>query len=140
MSDDIDIRPVPVDKLTTFGEAALVGRQARLVELIEEYTQRAEQLAIDLKDAHRILVFLQTEKTNVALAQQLARGDMVRVVCPMCKGTGIKPADVLSGRVLQQGSAFENAGPVKTTTVIDERSRCVDCAGQRWIVMPRFKG
>jgi hypothetical protein len=137
---DIDIKPVPVDKMATFPEANLEDRRARLTVLDEEYTGRVESLTVELEEARRVHAFIKTELANVDLAQKLARGDVVRVKCPACKGTGMKPADVMSGRV-QHGSAFESSG-TKTTAapVIDERNRCPDCKGQRWQIMERFKG
>jgi DnaJ-class molecular chaperone len=137
---DIDIKPVPVDKLATLSEDRLQARHERLTELDAEYSQRVETLAATLEEARRIHVFVQVELVNVDLAQKLARGDVVRVKCPACDGTGLKPADVMSGYV-QQGSAFESSGSKATVApVIDERSRCSECKGQRWQIMERFKG
>ena len=139
---DIDVRPVPIDKLTTFTEGALKSRHQRLVELNSKYEQRVVTLKTDLAEAERVLRFIQQELANAALAQQLACGDVVRVKCPACQGTGMKPSDVTGGRV-RQGSAFENTGggaALNSTPVIDERNRCPDCKGQRWQIMERFKG
>jgi hypothetical protein len=140
MSNDIDVRPIPVDRLSTFEESALADRHRRLVAYVETYSQRVVSLCDELEEARRVLSFVEREKANAELAQQLIRGDVVRVICPTCDGTGMKPADVAGGRI-HQGTAFESSkAATSDVPVIDERNRCVDCTGQRWIIMPRFKG
>jgi DnaJ-class molecular chaperone len=139
---DLDIRHVPVDKLTTLQDRALAGRRGRLVELLAEYKTLVETLQSDLEEAQKNYAFLQTEHENVVLAEKLASGLLVRVKCPACNGTGMKPANVISGQV-SKGSAFESTGkaPVTPTTpVIDEINRCTECKGQRWVIMERFRG
>lgn len=138
---DIDIRHVPVDKLAASADASLSAREARLVALREEYEVRITQLREALEEAERIADFLQREYDNVLLAQKLARGDVVRVVCPVCKGTGMRPSNVAGGQI-SKGTAFESVGASKTTQapVIDEHNRCRECSGQRWVIMERFKG
>jgi molybdopterin converting factor small subunit len=140
MADDLDVRPIPIDKLATFSAKALEDRHLRIEELCEEYGQRVERLQADLTEAQRVLNYLLKEKENVDLAQKLARGDVVRVVCPTCTGTGMKPADVMSGHVVKTGSAFEQTSRPTAAPVIDERNRCTDCKGARWKIMDRFKG
>lgn len=139
---DIDIRPVPVDKLVTQSDVDLQNRYDRLLALDAEYAAKVDAFQKDLTEAQHIYRFIQKELANVKLAQQLARGDVVRVTCPTCKGTGMKPADVTGGRLFQQGSAFEQtrSSGVSVPPVIDERNRCPECQGQRWQIMERFKG
>jgi DnaJ-class molecular chaperone len=138
---DLDIRHVSVDKLASFEMTALVARRERLAELLVEYQEKVVTLQTELEEAQKTVAFLQAEFDNAELAEKLARGDVVRVVCPDCRGTGMKPANVISGQV-SKGSAFESTGkPASTATpVIDEHNRCSNCKGQRWVIMERFKG
>lgn len=137
---DIDIRPVPVDKLVEYQESALDSREQRILELCGEYSQQEDRLTTELEQVQKINTFLGRELENVRLAKQLAQGEVVRVVCPTCTGTGMKPADVQSGHVARAGSAFESTGKPTSAPIIDERNRCAACKGQRWVIMPRFKG
>jgi hypothetical protein len=138
---DIDIKPVTVDKMATWEARALESRLSRIEELLQEHRERAVSLQEALTDTQTLVSFLEKEHANTQLAQQLSENIVVRVVCPDCKGTGMRPANVTTG-VVSQGSAFESVGkPVTTQTpVIDERNRCPGCKGQRWVIMERFKG
>lgn len=136
---DLDIRHVPIDKLTVFTTDARVARRERLVELCAESQENLMALQDALNQAQKDVEFVQSEYDNVVLAEKLACGDVVRVMCPTCRGTGMKPANVISGQV-SKGSAFESVGKPPTAPVIDEQNRCTECKGQRWVIMERFKG
>lgn len=138
---EVDIRTVPVDRLATFEEAALQSRRTRLEYLLAQYAERVESTQKALDAEQKLYAFLQREHNHVVLAQRLAKGDVVRVVCPACKGSGMKAADVLSGQIsTNRGSAFEGVGGPVGAPQIDERNRCPECKGQRWQIMDRFKG
>lgn len=142
MAEDIDIRPVLVDKLVAFTDQALEQRMARIVVLREEYQQRVVEQKEALERSERIFRFIEEEGEKAKLAQALKCGDVVRVVCPTCNGSGLKPVDATSGRI-QRKSAFETIGKEPTQANpadIDPTERCVDCEGKRWILMDRFKG
>ena len=136
---DLNIRHVAVDKLTTFTNDALTKRRERLEELRVESRAEFTTLQDALTHAKENVEFIQSEYDNVLLAERLARGDVVRVMCPACTGTGMKPANVISGQV-SKGSAFESVGKPPTAPVIDEQNRCTECKGQRWVIMERFRG
>lgn len=136
----IDVRGVPVDKLATFSSEQLAARKAKIVALISAYESCVEDARKHQEKAEKGYTFVQQELVNVELAQQLAQGNVVRVICSTCRGTGLKPADVLSGQIAQRGSAFEGVGGAAAAPVIDERNRCPVCKGLRWQIMERFKG
>jgi hypothetical protein len=126
-----------VDTLTTFEDAALEARRRKIEEGIAHYEQRCTDLKGELETAQKTLTVLRREHDNVILAQKLKIGDVVRVVCPACKGSGFSPDDVTSGRV--RGSAFE--GTLGSTPQLqDKRDLCKECSGNRYIVLERFKG
>lgn len=141
MEADIDIRPVVVDKLITFSEQNLTSRQARIEELIVEYDERIKTYETCLDEARTLRRFLGDEHDNVVLALKLKRGDVVRVVCPQCKGSGMKAVDVTTGRLASANrTAFET---IKTNPIRiedDPTLRCSECLGKRWVMMERFKG
>lgn len=139
MPQEVDVRPVPVDKLMTLPETALEARIARVTVLLGEYEAHVNALLTDLETAQRTHGYLQKELAQTELALQLSRGDVVRVICPGCRGTGMLASDVLSGRVRQTGSAFESA-PFKGPPVVEDRDKCKQCQGLRWVIMERFKG
>lgn len=136
---DIDVRPVPVDKLVGFSASELASRHKRLIELREEFQARLAMLKTELEEVEKISTFIQTEYDHVVLAERLLKEDVVRVVCPSCKGSGMRPANVLGGQI-HKGGAFESVGKPVSASVVDERNRCQECQGQRWIIMDRFKG
>ena len=138
---DIDVRPVPVDKLAAFKEEELSSRQARVVELLTAYTQYVEDLRSELEATERNKNFLEREFKNAELAVLLKRGDLVRVVCPSCKGSGMKPTDVTKGRVATAaGSAFEKLGNKDAQPEDDPRLQCIECKGEKWVIMERYRG
>ena len=137
--NDIDIRPVPIDKLTDLKETELSSRRTRIEAHVSQYETHIAELEETLERCKEIYTFLQRERDAVILAQKLQSGDIVRVVCPTCQGTGMKPTDVLSGRIKQSGSAFESK-KAKPSREIDPALRCTDCEGKRWLLMDRFKG
>lgn len=137
---DIDVRPVAVDKLTSFDDEGLASRLARVDSLIQEYTTAVAQLETQLDRSKNLLRFLTEEREKVLLAQSLKKGDVVRVVCPTCKGSGMKPTDVTSGRI-STGSAFEGIkGGVTKSPTDDPRLRCPTCDGKKWVIMERYRG
>lgn len=139
MNGDIDIRPVNVDRLTTFEVHALTVRRQRIEELLAMHNEEGDQLRKALEANEALFRFLQNEHDAVVLAQQLKQGDVVRVVCPVCRGGGLKPVNVTSGRV-QRKSAFETHGPVAEPVAAPEGEKCDACQGKRWQLMERFKG
>jgi hypothetical protein len=138
---EIDIRPMVVDKLVNFTDHALSKRLARIHDLLEEYQVYIEDFSSQLEKCQQIFSFLEDEQSKGKLAQSLKRGDVVRVVCPSCKGSGLKPIDATSGRITRR-SAFEAVGANKKLqpSEIDPSERCTECQGKRWILMDRFKG
>ena len=135
---DVKVQPVPVDTLTTLADAALVARQATIKAGVEAYAESCKELEETLAQRQRILEVLRREHDNVILAQKLKFGDVVRVVCPTCKGSGQSPDDVTSGRV--RGSAFEGRDLGSAPTLQDTRDKCKMCNGNRYVIYDRFKG
>ncbi len=141
MSDDaldVKVQPVPVDTLTTLEDAALVARCETIERGVEAYEESCKELEETLAQRQHILAVLRREHDNVILAQKLKCGDVVRVVCPTCKGSGQRPDDVTSGRV--RGSAFENSSLGGDPTLQDTRDKCKVCGGNRYVIYERFKG
>ncbi len=139
MSDDaldVKVQPVPVDTLTTLGDDALATRRKTIEVGVEAYEESCKELEETLAQRQHILGVLRREHDNVILAQKLKSGDVVRVVCPTCKGSGQKPDDVTSGRV--RGSAFESVGG--EPTLQDTRDKCKMCSGNRYVIYDRYKG
>jgi len=137
-TNDIDIRPMVVDQLTQFASQDLVLRLARIEVLLQDYLLRRADAEDNLKQLSDLCTFLESEKTKALLAQRLQTGDVVRVVCPDCRGSGLKPTDVTSGRI-QTSSAFESVrAPVVPTD--DPRLQCGKCEGKKWIIMERYRG
>lgn len=143
MDEDIDIRPVLVDKLVEFTDIALTQRCDRLSVLVEEYQQKIATQEEALEKTKSLFRFLKDEHEKATLAVALKNGDVVRVVCPTCQGSGFKAVDVTSGRI-QRKSAFERIGseaPKQLSPVdVDPSERCTHCKGNRWVLMDRFKG
>lgn len=140
-SEDIDIRPVLVDKLATFEEVDLTSRLTRIDALLQEFEARVAELQEQLEKSNQLVKFLNDEREKVLLARQLRKGDVVRVICPACKGSGMKSADVTSGRVSAPGSAFESIqGGVTVAPEDDPLTRCTTCSGKKWVIMERYKG
>lgn len=136
--DDIDIRPVMVDQLTQFASQDLAIRLTRIEVLLQVYLLRRADADENLQRLKELCSFLEAEKVKVELAQRLQTGDVVRVVCPDCRGSGLKPTDVTSGRI-QTGSAFETVhAPVVPTD--DPRLQCGKCEGRKWVIMERYRG
>ena len=143
MADDIDVRPVPVDLLVTQTPVLVLDRRARIEGHLTTYRVRCERLQGELKIAEGVYKFLQQEYANVILVQRLQAGDVVRVVCTGCQGTGLKPTDVTSGQIHRK-SAFETVGDtqrVKTLTPMeaDPKDRCTVCEGKRYQLMERYR-
>jgi hypothetical protein len=138
---DIDIRHVPVDKLTTWTETSLESRRIQIVNIRAEYEAKFVTASKELTEVTKIAKFLEQEQIYIELALELTKGNVVRVNCPECKGTGMRPANVLSGQV-SKGTAFEATGKPHAAkpSVIDEKNCCRECKGQRWVIMDRFKG
>ena len=141
--NDVDVRAVPVDRLTSFTPEALADRSRRLDSLVATYQQRSEELRVFLGKVRQIYEFLVEQQENAVLAKKLQSGDVVRVVCSACQGTGLRPTDVFSGRVHKQGSAFESLtvkAYQETRKKIDPELQCETCEGKCWVLMERFKG
>jgi len=136
MREEVTIRSVPVDQLVSFSEEELANRLDRVTLERDLIKERCASLREELSNNTALLTFLEQQLENVVLAQKLQRGDVVRVVCPTCKGSGMSPDDVTGGRI--RGSAFENVGG--TVTVTPNTKPCKECEGKRWVLMDRFKG
>lgn len=134
--DDIDIRPMGVDQLAEYNELSLAARKQRVEELLLQYSTTCDTLRTQLERADQVRSFLEDERKKIDLAEKLARGDMVRVICPECRGSGLRPLDVTSGRI-QTASAFEKfQGPPPDK---DPRLQCLKCEGQKWLLMDRYR-
>jgi hypothetical protein len=134
--EDVDIRPMGVDQLAEFDESALATRKQRVEVLLLQYSNTCETLRKQLERADQVRTFLEDERNKIDLAEKLARGDMVRVICPECRGSGLRPLDVTSGRI-QTASAFEKfQGPPPDK---DPRLQCPKCEGQKWLLMDRYR-
>jgi hypothetical protein len=144
---NVDIQPVVVDRLVTFTEEDLQARKMRIEVLLDEYQTRTSELDTQLTKMRETLQFLTVEHEAVVLAIKLKVGDVVRVTCTNCLGTGLKPADVTSGKFLagtlgRVGSAFEGSGGGAASTVPqqDPALRCTVCKGKKYQTLERFKG
>lgn len=139
---DIDVRPVGIDKLVKLPQASLASRAERIATLLTEYEEKCSVLKVQLEESQRITRFLHQEKDAVELAGRLQREEIVRVVCPTCKGSGMKPTETTGGQ-LHKKTAFETIGSTKAPTKEPEiapADRCTDCDGKKWTLMERFKG
>jgi len=134
----VNVQPMLVDTLVTFEEAQLASRRESIEGSLVVYEERCTELEEELKQSQHTLSVLRREHDNVILAQKLKLGDVVRVVCPTCKGSGQSPDDVTSGRV--RGSAFEGAALGGEPKLQDTRDRCKMCSGNRYVIYERFKG
>lgn len=138
----VDLRPVVVDKLVTLPAEAITQRLQRAEELVAHFDRRCADLRAALETAQVTYRFLVQERDNAILVQKLQAGIVVRVVCPSCKGSGLKPSDVLSGQVHRK-SAFESVGETVRhiePSEMPETERCTECGGKRWVLMDRFCG
>jgi hypothetical protein len=138
----VDLRPLAVDKLVTLPAEAVVQRRQRAEELVAHFEQRCADLRVRLEEAQTLYRFLVQERDNAVLALRLQANEVVRVICPTCKGSGLKPTDVLAGQIHRK-SAFETVGePVRRIEPSDvpETERCSACGGKRWVLMDRFCG
>ena len=141
MSDDaldVKVQPAAVDTLVTLDEDALASRRTKIEQSVEAYTKSCKELEATLTQRQHTLSVLRREHDNVILAQKLKLGDVVRVVCPTCKGSGQSPDDVTSGRV--RGSAFEGRNLGGDPKLQDKRDPCKMCGGNRYVIYERFKG
>lgn len=133
----VDIRPMGIDQLATFDAVALRARKERIDYLLTVFTARCTSLHATLQKMVATKTFLEEEQQRAVVALKLQAGDVVRVVCPECKGSGLKPMDVTTGRI-QTTSAFETLkGPVP---VKDPRLCCSMCEGHKWVLMDRYRG
>lgn len=139
---DINIRPVTFDRLVQFEEVDLQNREGTLVEGVAKFANRIEALKRRVETDTKIHAFLVAEQDKVTTALKVKRDELVRIVCPTCKGTGMRTADVLSGKI--RGTAFEGTGAGGSVIVqnveIDPMNACPSCEGKRWQLMLRFKG
>lgn len=139
---DVNVRPVSFDRLVQFEEVELQDREETLATSLAMLAGRLELLKKRVETDEKIHAFLAAEHEQVTTALQVKRDELVRVVCPACKGTGTRIADVLSGKI--RGTAFEGTGAGGSAVVqnveIDPTNACPTCAGKRWQLMPRFKG
>lgn len=140
MLEDLNVRPIAIDKLVQFQPGALASRLAQVETHLQEYAARCATLRDELSNSERVCEFLEKERDAVILAQKLQEGNIVRVVCPQCQGSGMKPHDMTSGQ-LSRKTAFESVGsssPVPTE--IDPADQCASCQGHKWILMDRYRG
>jgi len=147
VTSKVDVQPVGVDRLMTFEDVDLGVREKRIRTLIGEYTTDVTALETALGKAREVLQFLTVELEEVVLALKLKKGDMVRTVCQACAGSGLRAADVTSGKFLmntqgRSGSAFEGTGGGSALAVpqLDPALRCTVCKGKKYQTLERFKG
>jgi hypothetical protein len=139
---DIDIRPLNLDRLVQLNEAALASRKARIDALLVEFEERCAVLKEELDARENITRFLRKEQAAAILADRLQREEIVRVKCPKCQGSGMKPTDTTGGQ-LHKKSAFESVGQTVSPTKKEEiapADRCTECDGKKWVLMERFRG
>jgi len=132
---DVRVRPISFERLLQFTAEELTTRGTTAEEDLEQCQAQLKDTEDVVEKLKELVIFLERERSKVTLAQELQRGTKVRVVCPSCKGSGQKNADVTSGRI-QTGSAFEGFG--KAVVSEDPRSRCLTCEGKRWTLMDRY--
>jgi hypothetical protein len=139
--DTLDIRAVPVDRLAEEDERNIQSRLDRL----QTWKDRGYKIVESLKDGHekaqQNYLFVEQELEGAKLALLLKRGEKVRVECPDCGGTGLRPEDVTSGQyrtgnAFSAGSTSAHAKPPLPT----DRQKCQRCEGKRWVIMTRFRG
>jgi len=139
---DVNIRPVTFDRLIQLEEVELQNREGTLAESVVKFAARLDLLKKRVETDEKIHAFLVAEHEKVTTALKVKRDELVRIVCPTCKGTGVRTADVLSGKI--RGTAFEGTGAGGSTIVqnaeIDPTNACPTCEGKRWQLMLRFKG
>lgn len=139
---DLDVRPINTDRLVRFTAAELSSRRTRIEAHLEDYEARCMTLKEDLEASERIVHFLQGERASVELAGRLQREEVVRVVCPQCKGSGMKPTDTTGGQIHKK-SAFESITAPASSMLqpaIDPKDQCRECHGEKWVLMERYKG
>lgn len=138
----IDIRPVHVDKLVSFKDDELSKRLARILVLLDYYTDYVVSLQSELTDTISLKDFLEKELKNVELAARLKKEDLVRIICPVCKGSGLKPTDTTSGRITpsRTNSAFETVGKKNISPEENPHLRCEHCKGAKYVIMERYRG
>ena len=145
---NLDVQPVGIDRLATFSEPDLQARKMRIEVLLAEFQTEVNTLETQLEKAREIFQFLTTELDAVTLAIRLKNGDVVRVTCTACQGSGLKAADVTSGKFLvggqvRSGSAFEglSGGSASSSAPqLDPAQRCPVCQGKKYQVLERYKG
>ena len=140
--DDFGIRPASVDMLVTMPVEDIALRRVTLETHLVTYNEKCTQLRTALEAAETTRVCLQQEHDNVILVQQLQSGELVRVVCAACKGSGLKPTDVTGGRLHRQ-SAFETVGvtvtAIKSPLEVNPKDWCPACEGKRYQLMERYR-
>lgn len=139
---NIDIRPVTVDKLTLFKDEELTKRTARITTLLSYYDDCVISAQRELSEVIALKDFLEKELKNAELAALLKKDDLVRVICPVCKGSGLKPTDTTSGRITpsRTNSAFETVGKKNVLPEENPYLQCEHCKGAKYIIMERYKG
>jgi len=139
--EEVDIRPVPVDKLSTWTVEELTRRQTRAQELCSIYAQYVQAAQAELESLRRVHTFLTSANYDATLSLKIVQDKVVRVKCMECNGTGQKALDVESGRIMRK-SAFEfnqPTGPIVMTEIPDE-FKCTNCQGRGWLLMERYSG
>lgn len=139
---DVPVCPTFFDQLLQLSEADLQLREGTLAESVAKFEERLSLLKKRVETDTRVHTFLVAEYEKVTTALKVKRDELVRVVCPTCKGTGMRVADVLSGKI--RGTAFEGTGAGSSIIVqnaeVDPANACPTCEGKRWQLMSRFKG
>lgn len=142
--DGLDIRPLSVDRLVQDTEHNITDRRDRLLQWRDRGVRIVETAQAHLEKSKDVFEFVERELEGAELAIKLKRDDIVRVECPACKGTGLRPEDVTSGQYKQPSTAFSTTTSTPRTqqkpTRPTEKQRCQTCEGKRWIIMTRFKG
>jgi hypothetical protein len=141
--DGLDVRPTPVDQLVNNPELTIQQRIDKLQSWKEKGTTIVETRKSQYEESQEVYEFIIRELEGAELALLLKRGVKVRVVCPDCRGTGMRPEDVTSGQYQKAGHAFSTGtatARTERTPVIPDTKKCLMCKGKRWMIMERFKG
>jgi len=138
----VNVCPVAFDQLMQFEAADLQTREETLEKSVALFATRLEALKKRVETDEKVYAFLVAEHEKATTALKVKRDELVRIVCPICKGTGMRTADVLSGKI--RGTAFEGTGAGASSVVrsmeVDPMNVCSTCEGKRWQLMLRFKG
>jgi len=141
---DIPVRHVPVHSLAhVMLPKDVEARRVVLEQAVEEWEGYVVECTTAKRHAQDTLAFLKRETENLEVSLKLRDGSLVRVVCSVCNGSGLKPTAVTSG-VIQTKTAFQNIDQAPTTPPqvqeVDPIHRCAECEGKKWLIMQSYRG